>query len=98
MPDTVASVTRHSCSSVRGYHKLGNEDRVTAVYDCFIGNGGDAISKQACSEATDSNPTNLLWVRNTFRGHFKDWQDSQEVWKYEQNYPFSFLFSCINNQ
>lgn len=83
----MTSVTRHSSSPVRGYHKLGNEDRVTAVYDCFISNGGDAIPKHACSEATESNPTtglNLLWVLNPFRGNFNDWQDLQEVWKYEK--------------
>ena len=49
-------------------------------YNCFIRNGGNAISKHASPEAKGSNPTTeltLLWAHNPFRGNFNHWQVSR---------------------
>ena len=73
---TIAYPTQQSSSPSRGIpctHKRGNDDRVTAVYNCFTRNGGNAIPKHAVPEAKGSNPTagfTLLWARNPFRVKF----------------------------
>jgi len=50
-------------------------------YNCFISNGGNAISNHACPEAKGSSPTAglaLLWDRSPLRGNSDYWQISQE--------------------
>jgi hypothetical protein len=49
-------------------------------YNCFTRDGGNAIPEQAGSEAKISSPTTgrtMLWVRNSFRWKFNQWQVSQ---------------------
>ena len=81
---TIAYTTQQSSSPSRGIpcsHKRGNNDPVTAVYNCFISNAGNAIPKHAGPEAKVSNPTAgriLLWARNPFRGNFNHWQVSRK--------------------
>jgi len=60
-----------------------NEDMTTESqrYNCFTGNGGNAIPKYACLEDKGSNPVTertLLWARNPFRGNFNHWQVSRK--------------------
>ena len=68
MRNTIAYPTQQSSSPSRGIpcsHKRGNDDRVTAVYDCFTRKGGNAITEHAGPEAKGSNPTaglTLLWA------------------------------------
>jgi len=53
MRNTIAYPTQQSSSPSRGIpcsHKRGNDDRVTAVYNCFTRNGGNAIPKHASPE------------------------------------------------
>ena len=65
------------------YPVLTNEEMTTKSqrYNCFTTNGGNAIPKHADPKAKGSNPTTgitRLWVRNTFRGNFNDWQVLRE--------------------
>jgi len=49
-------------------------------YNCFTGNGGNAIPKHAGPEAKGSNLTvglTPLWDRNPFRGNFNHWEVSE---------------------
>ena len=60
-----------------------NEEMMTESqrYNCFIRNGGNAITKHASPEAKGSNPTTgltLLWAHNPFRGNFNHWKVSQK--------------------
>jgi hypothetical protein len=62
---------------------LTNEEMTTESqrYNCFTGNGGNAIPKHAGPEAKGSNPTTgiaLLWARNPFKENFNHWHVS---WK-----------------
>jgi len=85
MLNTIASPTQPSSSTSRGTvcsHKRGNDDRVTAVWlDCFVINGGNAITYNACQRAKGSNPStglSLFWVRNIFRGNSNQRHESQK--------------------
>ena len=84
MRNTVAYPTQQPSSPSRGIpcsRKRGNNDPVTAVYNCFTRNGRNAIPKHAGPEAKGNNPTaglTPLWARNPFRGNFNHWQVS---WK-----------------
>ena len=82
--NTIAYPTQQPSSPSHGIpcsHKRGNDDRVTAVCNCFTRNGGNAIPKQVDPQAKGSNPTaglNLLLASNPFRGNFNHWQVSQK--------------------
>ena len=84
MRNTIAYPTQQSSSPSRGIpcsHKRGNDDRVTAVYDCFTRNGGSAIPKHADPEAKGSNPTaglTLLWAVTRSGENFNHCQVSRK--------------------